>query len=241
MVILQWFTRRACTSIIAAHFITQWILISRCLPFFANTNDNTSGDTDEPKPLTTQLRQQVQQWTEGRGRDLASVATWTNNRWTRFKEHAVNKILYQDDDGSLHNESGDNNGDDIEQMDGSEALRIPLDAEEVGEMDDGEEDPTYFPGETKFLFDMPDWIPDWLTSETIHPSALWPPQQPIATTSTDTETQNEVNNIIKRDDDNDNDLVEHQRERKQDQDQERQKRPPILDVVYTWVNGSDPE
>jgi hypothetical protein len=104
-------------------------------------------------------------------------------------------------------------------------------------MDDGE-DPTYFPGETKFLLDMPDWIPDWLTSKTIHPSALWPPQQPSATTSTNTETQSEVDSIAKRDDDNDDDQAKQQRERKQDQDQERQKRPPILDV---WVNGSDPE
>lgn len=173
---------------------------------------------------------------------MALVVTCTSNQWTRFEEHAVNKIRYQDDDGSLHNESGD---DDIEQMDGPESLRISFDAEEVAvevrEMDDGEEDPTYFPGETKFLLDMPDWIPDWLTSKTIHSSALWPPQQPSETTSMDAKTQSEVDSIVKRDDDNKDDQTEQQLERKQDRDQERQKRSPILDVVYTWVNGSDPE
>ncbi|KAG0280689.1 Xanthine phosphoribosyltransferase 1 [Linnemannia exigua] len=156
--------------------------------------------------------------------------------------------------------------------DGGGVAEIPIASKTTKEMDDGEEDPMYYPGEVKFMWEMPHWIPDWLTSKTLHPDALWTPpqqqqqqqqQQPTTTTDSDNKMNNnddendpsDSSNLVKRDDGNgdhapqqeEQQQRDEQQQEKQGQDQgeelliQYQKRPPTFDVVYTWVNGSDPE
>ncbi|KAK5808633.1 hypothetical protein F5H01DRAFT_396490 [Linnemannia elongata] len=80
------------------------------------------------------------------------------------------------------------------------------------EPDDGEEDPDYFSDDPRRPRNMPAWFPDWIINKTLHPSALWPDP----TTAHATNLEMNASNL-------------------------RPPRPAILDVVYTWVNGSDPE
>ncbi|KAF9905078.1 hypothetical protein EC991_002031 [Linnemannia zychae] len=100
------------------------------------------------------------------------------DQWMWIKEHIVDRIIYQNDQDNGHDEHGSLRDDKSDKSTDDTDLRKAVEVEtETREMNDGEEDPTYYPGEAKFVWDMPHWIPDWLTSKALHPDALWPPQQ----------------------------------------------------------------
>ncbi|KAG0203414.1 hypothetical protein BGX33_009137 [Mortierella sp. NVP41] len=129
------------------------------------------------------------------------------------------------------NTDEDYDADDINtvnDMDGTRRVRIRAAIATTGnwqgELDDGEEDPDYYSDDVRYPWNMPSWFPDWLVNKTLHPSSLWPDPNTAPTTTTSTDNNQEdspdpSNSVLSK----------------------RPRRPAILDIVYTWVNGSDPE
>ncbi|KAK3847006.1 MAG: hypothetical protein J3R72DRAFT_432903 [Linnemannia gamsii] len=144
---------------------------------------------------------------------------------------AVNKVLYTDDssDEALetedivsNEENHDLNGIDIEDMDTEVEATDTTARVHYGELDDGEEDPRYYRDDPVRPRDMPFWFSDWLVNKTLHPSMLCPG----ATSDTELATDNNLKFATNASDSS---------------SLRRPRRPAILDIVYTWVNGSDPE
>ncbi|KAF9095885.1 hypothetical protein BGX23_012431 [Mortierella sp. AD031] len=224
MHIVQWYTQRVCVLVTATVFVAQWLFLSQSSPF-------------SPLPPPTLILDQYQQSGSGQGR-LRLFTSWTGNQWSRAKSHAANKILYQDgmidESDDFHdpiNTDEDYDADDINtvnDMDGTRRVRIRAAIATTGnwqgELDDGEEDPDYYSDDVRYPWNMPSWFPDWLVNKTLHPSSLWPDPNTAPTTTTSTDNNQEdspdpSNSVLSK----------------------RPRRPAILDIVYTWVNGSDPE
>ncbi|KAF9135592.1 hypothetical protein BGW39_001918 [Mortierella sp. 14UC] len=139
-------------------------------------------------------------------------------------QHAVDKILYADDiiGGIVENkdivnseEGNDNNGI-------NRAPKIVTAARvQGGELDDSE-DPNYYNKDPERPRVMSFWFPDWLLNKTRHPSILRPE------TISDLELAADNNHEFATNATNPYSPT-------------RPRRPATLDIVYTWVNGSDPE
>ncbi|KAG0275618.1 Xanthine phosphoribosyltransferase 1 [Linnemannia exigua] len=149
---------------------------------------------------------------------LQSLTTWIHHQWARFKMDAVNKIMYTDDGIDETLDTTDIHGRLDLEVETTETMAKVHD----GELDDIEEDPTYYIIDPVRPRDMPSWFSDWLVNKTLHPSTLYlGPSADLELT-----TDNNVKFATNTSDSS---------------SQRRPRRPAMLDIVYTWVNGSDPE
>ncbi|KAF9905085.1 Xanthine phosphoribosyltransferase 1 [Linnemannia zychae] len=221
MCLTKWYSRRVWILIIVAIIVAQWAFPRHTSPLLYLSSRTEVIPSD---PTTLNKDQQGQ-------RRLQLLASRTHLYLSRIKEHAVNNILYANDaiGGTVETESivdseEDWNIDGIDVEDKEPEIDITPRAARVqgGELDDGEEDPNYYDEDPVHPRDMPFWFLDWLVNKTSDPSTLWPEtinDFEIKTVSRHGFAPNAIGSSSSN----------------------RPRRPAIFDIVYTWVNGSDPE
>ncbi|KAF9905084.1 hypothetical protein EC991_002037 [Linnemannia zychae] len=226
MYIVRWYTQRICVLFTATVFVALWLFFGR--------NSQLS------HIHTNQIDNALYQEDGTGGGDTGD-----------------NDVMYEED---FHSDVEDTNDPEDKGNDGmygvnaadEETDNTVLETNDrrrqslKRELDDGQEDPTYYPGELRVRREMPSWFPDWVTN---------PNNPTAAVVGEGTDSGSDTATTIGDNSSSDNNGDQEPSANTSDSSttdkttttsspppkkKHRPPRPAELDLVYGWVNGSDP-